>query len=95
MDAGARVRDEEEQRAVAFRISLQRHRVATQANGFVVHRRDGFGGVHDGRQALALLQTAFAVERSLAFRRVVIDFGHGFEGFLIRLRHQLEPVGFR
>ena len=25
----------------------------------------------------------------------MVDLGHGFESFLIRQRHQVEPVGFR
>ncbi|MNR22981.1 hypothetical protein D3C85_1399720 [compost metagenome] len=95
MDARTRVRHQEEQRAVALGVALQRHRVAAQANILAVHGRHGLGRVHHRRQALALLQAALVGKGAHGFRRVVVDIGHLLERLLVRLGHQLQPVGFR
>ncbi|MNI79796.1 hypothetical protein D3C73_1362770 [compost metagenome] len=95
MDAGARVRHQEKQGATSLGVRLQRYRVTTDTDVLVVHRRYGPGRIHHRGQTLALLHATFFSEGAIGFRGVVVDFGHGLEGFLVRLGHQFEPVGFR
>ncbi|MNL31041.1 hypothetical protein D3C87_1528100 [compost metagenome] len=95
MDAGARIGHQEEQRAAPLGVGLQWHRIAAEADVLVVHRRHGFGRVHHRRQAFTLLHATLFGEGAIGFGGVVVDFRHGLEGLLVRLGHQVEPVGFR
>ena len=94
MNAGARVRHQEKQRAATLGVCFQRHGVATQTDIFAVHAGHCLAGVHHRGQALALLQTTLVGKRTIGLGRVMVNFGHLLKGYLIRLGHQFKPVGF-